>query len=1038
MAVINGTEGNDTLISGAGNDQINGLGGDDVIRIGGSSFGIDTFNGGDGYDVIAFSTHITQSSLLLTTQYVFGIEALDMNYYDILGTGAGDTIDLSGINTILDYGDIDLGDGADLFRGYQGNDAAAGGSGNDTMYGGGGNDTLTGGTGNDFLYGGTGNDVFRIGGAGFGYDIFDGGDGEDTISLTSHITVSSFLLTTTNVIDTEIFDMNYYDILGTGGADTVDLSGMGSIIDYGDIDLSDGDDLFIGHRGNDEVFGGAGDDTLRGNAGNDTLTGGTGDDLFVGGTGDDFFRIGGSGFGHDTFDGGDGTDIISLTSHITVSSFLLTTSNVINTEIFDMNYYDITGTGDGDTVNLSGIGSIIDYGDIDLGDGRDLFVGYRGNDVVFGGAGNDTLRGNAGNDTFTGGTGNDLLAGGNGNDVFRIGGSGFGQDTFDGGAGEDVISLTSHITLSKFLLTTANVINTETFDMNYYDINGTGSKDVINLSGMQNIVDYGDIDLGDGNDLFIGYRGNDDVFGGAGNDTLRGGAGNDRLNGGDGADTADYSQASGGVTVDLSKTVAQSIGGSQGSDTLISIENVNGSAHNDRLSGDARANTLIGNGGNDTLRGGGGNDLLNGGNGFDFASFTDSNAGVRVSLAVTGAQFISSNLGSDRLVSIEGLIGSSRADRLEGNAGANELSGGAGNDTLVGGEGNDVLNGGTGADTALYLGSKAATVSLATTAAQNTGYGSDRLIGIENISSGSGNDRLTGSAGNNTLVSNAGNDTLLGGAGNDTLDGGAGNDQLDGGAGRDMLVFSGAAAVTVSLANTGVQATGYGNDRILNMEGVTGGSGNDRLTGNGIANELIGNAGNDRLIGAGGNDTLNGGAGNDTLDGGNGVDRVIFDTNANIRVDLSKTGAQNTGQGNDVLIGIEQVVTGNGKDFLVGNGSANLLMGGGGADTLSGGAGNDRLVGGTGNDRLRGGTGNDDLLGGEGNDVFIFAAREGRDTIEDFQNNADKIQVLGNVDYSDLTITSSGNDTHVSFGGTTIVIENVAYFYIDQSDFIFS
>ena len=56
------------------------------------------------------------------------------------------------------------------------------------------------------------------------------------------------------------------------------------------------------------------------------------------------------------------------------------------------------------------------------------------------------------------------------------------------------------------------------------------------------------------------------------------------------------------------------------------------------------------------------------------------------------------------------------------------------------------------------------------------------------------------------------------------------------------------------------------------IENAKGGSGNDILIGNDVANRLEGNAGEDSLNGGQGNDTLDGGAGIDTLIGGSGDD----------------------------------------------------------------------------------------------------------------------------------------------------------------------
>lgn len=56
------------------------------------------------------------------------------------------------------------------------------------------------------------------------------------------------------------------------------------------------------------------------------------------------------------------------------------------------------------------------------------------------------------------------------------------------------------------------------------------------------------------------------------------------------------------------------------------------------------------------------------------------------------------------------------------------------------------------------------------------------------------------------------------------------------------------------------------------IENASGGSGNDVLTGNALANTLSGGWGNDTLNGGEGDDTLIGGAGRDSIDGGGGYD----------------------------------------------------------------------------------------------------------------------------------------------------------------------
>ena len=109
------------------------------------------------------------------------------------------------------------------------------------------------------------------------------------------------------------------------------------------------------------------------------------------------------------------------------------------------------------------------------------------------------------------------------------------------------------------------------------------------------------------NNVLTGNAGNDTLMGRDGNDTLIGGAGNDTLNGGAGVDTASYAGATSGVNVNL---VAGTATGGAGSDTLSLIENVIGSAYQDRIIGDANVNKVATGNGIDVVTLGGGNDTF--------------------------------------------------------------------------------------------------------------------------------------------------------------------------------------------------------------------------------------------------------------------------------------------------------------------------------------------------------------------------------------------------------------------------------------------
>ena len=284
------------------------------------------------------------------------------------------------------------------------------------------------------------------------------------------------------------------------------------------------------------------------------------------------------------------------------------------------------------------------------------------------------------------------------------------------------------------------------------------------------------LDGGAGNDTLNGGSGNDYLDGGTGNDTLHGGSGDDRLVGGDGDDTASYANGF-GVEVDLRMITAQTLNPSFSQrDTLISIENLTGSAYNDHLIGNSGANVLIGGDGDDTLNGGAGSDTLDGGDGNDTVSYVGHSTGVSATMLfrIQNAQL------EDELRNIENITGSAHDDFLTGGAGGNTLNGRAGADALRGLDGDDELNGGSG-DDILSGGDGDDTL--------NGGDGDDILYDNSSSYGDGGNDTLNGGSGNDTLDGGTGNDTLDGGSGNDTLDGGTGNDTLTGGGGNDTFKF---------------------------------------------------------------------------------------------------------------------------------------------------------------------------------------------------------------------------------------------------------
>jgi Ca2+-binding RTX toxin-like protein len=179
------------------------------------------------------------------------------------------------------------GDGADTIMGLSGNDSLNGGGGFDSLDGGDGNDTLLGGAGDDTLLGGEGNDQIVLSGTeGLGDRINAGLGTADTLKVlgTGALTLSSFDALASGI---EVWSGNNKGVIGTGGANRFDLSGLSAVTGMPWLDAASGNDTVIGSAFADDLRGGAGADSLQGGLGNDTLTGGAGNDTVDGGSGTD-------------------------------------------------------------------------------------------------------------------------------------------------------------------------------------------------------------------------------------------------------------------------------------------------------------------------------------------------------------------------------------------------------------------------------------------------------------------------------------------------------------------------------------------------------------------------------------------------------------------------------------------------------------------------------------------------------------------------------------------------------------------------------
>jgi Ca2+-binding RTX toxin-like protein len=421
-----------------------------------------------------------------------------------------------------------------------------------------------------------------------------------------------------------------------------------------------------------------------------------------------------------------------------------------------------------------------------------------------------------------------------------------------------------------------------------------------------------------------------------------------------------------------------------------------GTDGDDVIRGTDRRDVIIGLGGNDTIDGLGDADTICGGDGNDVISTGEGYGGTDfpVPLDVVsgdgGDDELADDTGSFAVVSFEqapgpvvvnlvtdratgwgddllrndfyGVTGSAYSDSITGDDSYNWLSGGPGDDGLFGLDASDRLEGGAGDDTldggknrsisphddpfdlALYAGAPRGIVAnLASGRA--TGWGNDRLVGIEGVEGSRYADRLLGRPRWDVFYGRAGDDVLLGGGGSDFLEGGAGDDLLVGANGGDSL-----------------RGDGFG------RFGMVARPGDDRLRGGRGRDELSGGGGGDRLEGGPGADRFGeNDPGNDTIDGGAGRDYVVYDF-APRRVVASLASGRASGWGQDRLVSIEWLIGSRFGDRLSGSPRADEIDGRGGGDYIFGANGKDDLFGDEGGDRIDGGPGPDAIDGGAGRD----------------------------------------------------------------------
>lgn len=407
--------------------------------------------------------------------------------------------------------------------------------------------------------------------------------------------------------------------------------------------------------------------------------------------------------------------------------------------------------------------------------GRDVIAGLGGNDVVDGVGGNDLLCGGPGNDALFGNQGHDRVHGGNGRDQSS---GGAGDDTVIGGPGFDYANYYLSPAAVQVDLASGSATGEGTDVLEGTEsVFGSQHADTIIGNDQSNYIQpFG------GGDTVDGQGAIDIVFDGVG-PLASGTDGDDSFDGGEGLDAVAYSASPGPVDASLTTEIATG----NGTDDIEGMEGIWGSAFDDVLTGDAARNLLLPGAGDDHVDGRGANDA---------AAFWFARGRVSADLSSGSA----TGEGEDRLVGIEGLLGSvafgdtltgdGLTNLLDGDGGDDTLAGGDGDDWLVGGLGNDELDGGPGSfdmadfSTTAFL-EVEAPVTVDLEAGNASGHGADGITGVEALMGSDLDDTLRGDDGPNLIFGLGGDDLVFAGDGDDRVDGGPGRDRVDAGAGED-------------------------------------------------------------------------------------------------------------------------------------------------------------------------------------------------------------------------------------------------------------
>jgi Ca2+-binding RTX toxin-like protein len=772
-----------------------------------------------------------------------------------------------------------------------------------------GDDIINGTSNAETLDGLGGNDTIdaktRPNAPGSDIDVVDGGTGIDTLVVNCSAETQSVSLgtgssptftvrSTSGNFYVDAYNMEKVKFTGGSGNDSIDTGERGGTVNGGggidhwlanlgglfvNVTFTLGATTSIAAAGLTSISSierlslttGAGDDTITGGAQADTINTGDGDDTINAKT-----RPTGGG-AVDVVDGGADTDTLIVDASTETKAVQLSIgssptfavrsdSGNFYVDAYNMEIITFTGGAGNDTINTGDHAGSLDGGggtDHWLADLSALTSGISfalGTTTAIAGAGLTSILGierltlttGSGDDLITGGAQADTINTGNGDDTInaRTRPTGAGAiDVVDGGAGTDTLVVSA---ASETQAVQLGVGSSPTFT-----VRSTSGNFYIDAYSMEIVK----------------------IATGAGNDTINTGNHGGTVNGNGGTDhwLADLSALTTGVSFTLGTTTSIAAAGLTSIANLERISLTTGSG-DDVITSGAEADTINTGNGDDTINartrptGGGPIDVVDGGAGID----------TLIVSAASETQAMQFGVGNSPTFTVRSTSGNFYVDAY--GMEIIKIATGAGADSIDTGNHAGTVDGNGGIDHWLAdLG--ALTTAVAFTLGTTTDIAAAGLTSIRDIerislTTGSGNDSITGGAQADTINTGLGNDTInamtrpTGGGPIDVVDGGAGTDLLVVDASAEtgaVQVFAGSSpSFAVRSASGNFYVDAYSMEKLK----FTGGSGIDTVTGKSAADSITTNGGNDILNGGDGNDVLNSGLGNDQLTGGRGADKM--------------------------------------------------------------------------------------------------------------------------------------------------------------------